>query len=70
MSRSDEYELHNEYDDDAPQGEWLCAECGQECQAKRADCGIGQYEFWGRVETHHDWRWMSSCCGAEMVEDE
>jgi hypothetical protein len=32
------------------------------------DQGIGPYEFWGATGTDHDWRFVSPCCEADMVD--
>lgn len=72
MSRADEWESLNEspYDDDTPPGEYVCSECGQECEIHNVDCGIGPYEFWGQKCIHHDFRWMSKCCDAPALNEE
>ena len=52
--------------DDAPIG--VCESCGDRCLAVWHDEGIGPYEFWGQRCVHRDWRWVSPCCGATVVE--
>lgn len=69
MSRQDEYELRNETRDDCDEELGVCSECGEECYGHLVDCGIGPYEFWGQRCTHHDWRWMSKCCDAPLLEE-
>lgn len=56
---------HYDYDDDREHG--ICDCCGVPCTATKQDFGIGAYEFWGDRGVHHDWRYASPCCGAEVV---
>lgn len=46
-----------------------CTECGQPCKVLTVDFGIGQYEYWGSVETDVQMRDVSHCCEAECCED-
>ena len=45
----------------------ICDCCGEPCTATEQDFGIGPYEFWGDRGVHHDWRYVSPCCSAEVV---
>ena len=53
-------------EDDVPYG--YCSECGETCQGILMDFGIGPYELWGSKQVHEDWRWVSPCCEAEILE--
>lgn len=46
----------------------ICNDCGMECEPVRKDHGIGPYEFWGSRGTHHEYVYVSPCCGVEVVE--
>lgn len=46
----------------------ICDDCGLECDAILEDQGIGSYEYWGSRGVHHDYRNVSPCCGASVVE--
>lgn len=62
------YPFNDEHDDDPDAGEeGICTDCGEPCHAVRIDVGIGPYEYWGATGVHHDWRWLSPCCEAEMA---
>ena len=52
--REEEYDLPQAY----------CLECGQPCNPKRVDYGVGRIEVHGYMATHHDWQWESDCCEA------
>ena len=47
-----------------------CGFCGEECEAVKADEGIGRYECHGYKGFHHDWTMQSDCCGAQVYVDE
>lgn len=53
--------------DDMPSG--FCDECGEEATGVPVDFGIGPYEFWGSREVQEDWRIVSPCCEADVVEE-
>lgn len=58
------------YDEDDVFATVWCLECGKECYVKRVDYGMGRLECWGVVETHHDYRHVSSCCEADFTDEE
>ena len=45
-----------------------CTECHDPCREVRRNFGHGVTEFWGAAATHDDWRWVSHCCDAEVVQ--
>jgi len=45
----------------------VCGNCGQECDVITIDEGIGIYEFWGDVCTHHEYVDVSECCHSEAL---
>jgi hypothetical protein len=51
-----------------PQG--FCEECGEFCEGRMTDVGIGPHEFWGSTGNQVDIRILSPCCEAEINENE
>lgn len=58
--------LEADWDADGPTG--ICSSCGAPCEAEYRDEGIGPYEYWGSRGVHEDWRWVSPCCGADVID--
>ena len=54
--------------DMAKNSDGYCTECHGQCKEVRRDFGRGLTEYWGAVSAHEDWRWVSECCDAEVVE--
>ncbi|MDY0188918.1 MAG: hypothetical protein RBR16_13460 [Syntrophus sp. (in: bacteria)] len=54
-------------DPDDP-GEGRCSECGQMCRPVKVDFGYGRLNIRGVWFTHHDYRYLSPCCDAEVEE--
>ena len=47
-----------------------CGGCGNVCEQKLVDMGIGPYEFQGRVGFDSNKQWVSSCCEETVYENE
>lgn len=47
----------------------ICSECGEPCNLREVDNGIGPYEFWGQRGTHHDYAIETDCCGADGLDE-
>lgn len=47
---------------------YYCSECNKECDAVEMDFGIGPYEFWGFMGSHHNWQWVSQCCEGDLLD--
>ena len=47
----------------------FCKCCGDECEVIEFDAGIGSYEFWGSVGNDVQMCLGSSCCEAEVVDE-
>ena len=47
-----------------------CSCCGQECEVKVVDNGIGSYEFWGAKGYDSRPEAVSECCEADVFADE
>jgi hypothetical protein len=64
----DDYDWYDEYDpaDDAQKG--YCAECHEWVTGVTIDEGIGHYEYWGCQGIHHDYRTVSPCCEADLLD--
>lgn len=45
-----------------------CLECGELCDVKRVDYGVGRIEVHGVVTNHHDWQWECPECGGQVEE--
>jgi len=43
-----------------------CTECGELCNAKDVDFGIGAYEYWGQRCVDRNIQTVSDCCEAEI----
>lgn len=43
-----------------------CGDCGQPCDIKQVDDGIGAYEFWGRTGVDRRISTVSRCCEANV----
>ena len=50
--------------------EGICAECGEQVVGFWRDFGIGTYEHFGTKGVDEDWRCVSHCCEAEIIEPE
>ncbi len=46
----------------------ICPICEKECNVEKIDNGIGSYEYGGATGVHHDYHYVSDCCGADMDE--
>ena len=46
----------------------FCSECREPCEAILVDFGIGPYEFQGTKGIDEDWKWVSPCCEAEVID--
>ena len=47
-------------------GRQYCPNCEEEVDLVEEDWGIGKYEFWGAVGTHHDYVLCCPGCGEEL----
>lgn len=45
-----------------------CSDCGEPCEGKWEDIGIGPYEFWGRRGNDVQWVEQSTCCEGEILD--
>ena len=48
----------------------VCQACGQECEAKIEDLGIGPFEFWGAPGNDVRLVAVSSCCEDDVVDED
>jgi hypothetical protein len=65
MTRSEYYELEN-YEPEYETG--VCSLCGETCDIRGVDEGIGPYEFWGIKGTDVQIVAASSCCSEPIKE--
>lgn len=48
--------------------DYICPDCGEPCDAKECDDGIGPYEYHGQ-KCYHSHKYIGSdCCEAELVD--
>lgn len=47
-----------------------CSYCGEFCEVIDIDVGFGHTEYWGASSVHEDWVEVSSCCEADVIDDE
>jgi hypothetical protein len=47
---------------------FTCKRCGEQCQARFVDNGIGPYEYWGAAGRHSQIDIESICCGSSVEE--
>ena len=48
----------------------ICEACGEACEAKIEDQGIGPYEFWGQPGNDVRLVAVSSCCEDDVVDED
>ncbi len=51
-----------------PGVEYRCSACGRATEGVEVDEGYGFYEVHGRTGYHTDYRLVSDCCEAELLE--
>lgn len=49
---------------------FICDACGEPCNGKWHDFGIGPYEFWGQKCNDKQPAWVSDCCEVGMIDPE
>lgn len=49
---------------------YYCSECGEECQGKWENQGIGPYEFWGQKGNDVRMVFVSDCCSADLQDED
>ena len=59
-------EVYDEFEDDHYYG--YCQDCEQYVETVREDQGIGSYEYWGTIGTHHDYQEVCPHCGGYVEE--
>lgn len=64
----DRYDPSDDYDQYDPSGDVWCSCCHKPTIGVTVDYGIGEYEYWGRVEVHHDYEVVSACCEEELLD--
>ena len=45
----------------------FCTKCKKPTTTRKANFGIGGYEFWGSTESHDNIQIVSKCCDYEVV---
>lgn len=48
----------------------ICSECKREADGHACDFGIGPVEFWGAKSTDSDVQWVSTCCDAQLTDED
>ncbi len=52
--------------EECPEG-W-CSDCGGPCYGDVVDTGVGAYEYFGEKGVNHQYTYLSSCCGAGILD--
>ncbi len=47
-----------------------CMQCGQPCEIKKEECGIGIHEYMGCTYNDVKYKWVSVCCDAPVCDGE
>lgn len=50
-------------------GSLFCGECGDPCETREVNQGIGPYEYWGYCGFDRRMATVSHCCEADVYED-
>jgi hypothetical protein len=45
----------------------FCTKCKKPTTTRKANFGIGGYEFWGSTESHDNIQIVSKCCDYDVV---